>query len=144
MAVKYTREGATRHDHGEHGRFARPLRKSPGELKSRLRIIYYGIFTFTVVMFVAYAMGYLKPAQWGQLQTGVGIVTEKSTLIAEDNAAIFALTITLADPPLTETLSVDEASWDALAEGDEVPVQYRISLDNQRLRIEQLHRTPIE
>jgi hypothetical protein len=140
MAIKYTREGATRHDHGEHGRFGRPLRKSPGELQSRLRIIYYGIFAFTVVMFVAYAMDFLKPAQWGETQTGLGVIAEKSTLIAEDESTVYAISIALPDAAaeLSETVSVDEQTWLTLAVGDEVSIEYRISLDNERLRIEQL------
>lgn len=144
MAVKYTRDSRPEHAHGEHGRFHRPLRKSPGELQSRLRLIYYGIFAFTCVMFLAYAMGYLKPRQWGEIQTGLGTITEKSTLIAEDNTTIHAITLSLTEPPLSETVSIDEQTWRALTVEDQVPITYRLSLDNTQLRVEQLEPTIVD
>lgn len=144
MAVKYVREGMADSERASRKHLHRPLRKTPAELKGRLRLIYLVVGVFTVMLYVAYAMGILVPQEWGGERTGIGRIVAKSTILVAEDDERPTIEIELlrdnarAAKPLSEVVIVDTATAATLAEGDEIEMTYRISRDGTRLRVEMI------
>lgn len=146
MAVKYKRKSVSEHAHGTQGRFIRPLRPKPGDPKRRLLVIYLGIMAFTMVTYVGYLLGVVEPDVWGPRTSGVGVVVDKRVMTVEERTG-YIVEVALDGPTamgtlVSEEITIDEASWNALERGDPIGMDYKIHRDGHRMRIVQLRAVP--
>ena len=152
MAVKYKRDPEVKFDWNVRGRSMETTRKRTLLIYAALAFMFFGIFALD------YVRG--RDSTWGEPRTGKAKVLRKIVQGADSDLPAYSIEckvfVALEMPenslpegipessvlerqeviPLSEVVRIAQASWEAVQEGDEIQVIYRVNNDYTRIRID--------
>lgn len=154
MAVKYKRDPDVKFNWNVRGRSMETTRK-------RTLMIYAGLaFMFITIFSLEYITGHAT--KWGELQTGKATIVRKIVQGEDSELPAYSIECKVFVPlempelslpeeipeeavlvrqeviPLHQVVRIVQDSWEAVQEGDEIQVEYRVNDDYTRIHIDNI------